>query len=215
MALEAAFGNQDTPPNPGNQPDPGTTNQFTLPDVTVTDTPPSPSSTMSPFSGPSPQAPEPGGTQEANRQQDLAWLNNRVYELESNRGRDTSTSRTGARGPMQVEPGTFKENAPPGANIDNVQDNMNAGSKYIEKLYDHFHGDLDATLAGYNAGPGRVGTGKPLPQETIDYINKAHASVPAPPHEAYQGPGAAAVSGTPNDYAAMQKQLQAEKTTYT
>src|SRR5271165_4060454 len=157
MALEAAFGNQDTPPNPGNQPDPGTTNQFTLPDVTVTGTPPSPSSTMSPFSGPSPQAPAPGGTQEASRDGDIAQLQRIIYQNESSSGKDNRTSPAGAVGPMQIMPDTFAKYARPGEDINNDADNKAVGQRIITDLYDRYGGDKDAVLVGYNAGEGHIG----------------------------------------------------------
>jgi membrane-bound lytic murein transglycosylase B len=42
-----------------------------------------------------------------------------IYAQESGSGKNTSTSVTGARGGMQIQPETFAQYAKPGENIDN------------------------------------------------------------------------------------------------
>jgi membrane-bound lytic murein transglycosylase MltF len=71
-------------------------------------------------------------------------------------------SRSGAIGIMQLLPSTAEYMGI--ANIDNEENNIQAGVKYMNYLKDKFFNDpgidaaakIDFTLAGYNAGPNRV-----------------------------------------------------------
>jgi soluble lytic murein transglycosylase len=94
---------------------------------------------------------------------------------------NTSTSGAGARGLMQIMPGT-------GASIasdmgdsnyspDNLYDpdtNIRYGTYYIKGLIDKYGGNLDLALAAYNAGVARADAWKDgresLPFETVFYI---------------------------------------------
>jgi soluble lytic murein transglycosylase-like protein len=80
-----------------------------------------------------------------------------------------AVSSAGARGLMQVMPGTFAEMnellkggyAPgdaflPGPNID-------ACARYLAQLLEHYQGDADLAIMAYNAGPGNVDTWRDLP----------------------------------------------------
>jgi soluble lytic murein transglycosylase-like protein len=80
-----------------------------------------------------------------------------------------AVSRRGAQGIMQLMPRT--------AAALGVQDSFDArqnvfgGTKYLKSLLDRFEGDLDRTLAAYNAGPELVAKVGPAPnQEAIDYV---------------------------------------------
>jgi len=84
----------------------------------------------------------------------------------------SAISNKGARGLMQLIPSTAGELGVGNA-FDPVQ-NVNGGTAYLRSLLDRFHGDLEKSLAAYNAGPGlveRVG-GVPNIPETRSYVRK-------------------------------------------
>lgn len=87
-----------------------------------------------------------------------------------------AVSPVGACGVMQLMPATahylgIKD-------IFNARENVFAGAKYLRTLLDTFHGDLDLTLAAYNAGPGAVQkyNGVPPFRETQAYISSIRAA---------------------------------------
>lgn len=73
-----------------------------------------------------------------------------------------ATSRVGARGLMQLMPGTARETAPRAglaynyASLGNPQYNMALGSTYFGQLMDMYGGSYVLSVAAYNAGPGNV-----------------------------------------------------------
>jgi soluble lytic murein transglycosylase-like protein len=82
-------------------------------------------------------------------------------------------SSAGARGMLQVMPGTAKalavESADPRANI-------LAGAHYLEQLVRRFGGNLELALAGYNAGPTTVEKlGRAPSLETLRYAMNVEA----------------------------------------
>jgi hypothetical protein len=81
-------------------------------------------------------------------------------------------SNKGALGLMQLIPSTAGQMGVGNA-FDPVQ-NVDGGAAYLRSLLDRFHGDLEKSLAAYNAGPGaveRVG-GVPNIPETRSYVRK-------------------------------------------
>lgn len=103
-------------------------------------------------------------------------------------------SPKGARGPMQVMPGT---NVSPGFGVTAAADGSEAerarvGRDYLAAMMQRYGGDPEKAWAAYNAGPGRVDAlitkngdrwKFGLPNETKDYIRKnmaALGSTPAP-----------------------------------
>lgn len=79
-------------------------------------------------------------------------------------------SAVGAGGLMQLMPATARY-----LGINDVFDarqNIDGGARYLRTLLDTFHGDLDLTLAAYNAGPGAVAKYKGVPpyRETRAYV---------------------------------------------
>jgi hypothetical protein len=107
-----------------------------------------------------------------------AWIRN-VMRSESG-GRtilngQPITSDKGARGLMQVEPGTYTEMAAQyrlGADPFDPRDNIYAGAAYLHWLHGKY--GFPAMFAAYNAGPGNLEGhlhhGRPLPQETKLYV---------------------------------------------
>lgn len=90
-----------------------------------------------------------------------------------------AVSAVGAGGVMQLMPATARY-----IGVNNVYDareNVFGGVHYLRTLLDTFHGDLDLTLAAYNAGPGAVQryNGVPPYRETRDYVRIVRANYEA------------------------------------
>lgn len=83
----------------------------------------------------------------------------------------SAVSPVGALGLMQLMPATAKW-----LGVNNPMDareNVMGGARYLRTLLDTFHGDLDLTLAAYNAGPGAVQRFRGVPpyRETMNYVS--------------------------------------------
>ena len=91
-----------------------------------------------------------------------------VVSTESNYN-PMAISQAGAVGLTQLMPKTA---AGMGVNPMNVDENLKGGSQYLQSLIKKYDGNVAKALAAYNAGPGRVDKGGPLPQETQDYVAK-------------------------------------------
>lgn len=82
-----------------------------------------------------------------------------------------AVSRVGARGLMQLMPGTAARLGV--RNIHDPVENVEAGTRYLRSLIDMFGGDINLALAGYNAGEGAVlkyGRRIPPYTETMNYV---------------------------------------------
>ncbi len=92
-----------------------------------------------------------------------------VVETES-AGKADAVSRAGAVGLMQLMPDTAREL---GVDPTDPQENLRGGVQYLTQMARQF-GNLDETLAAYNAGPGAVKRhgGVPPYQETQDYVKR-------------------------------------------
>jgi soluble lytic murein transglycosylase-like protein len=90
-----------------------------------------------------------------------------------------AVSRTGACGIMQLMPATARYLGV--GNIFDSRENIFAGARYLRTLLDTFDGDLDLTLAAYNAGPGAVRKfgGVPPFAETQNYVKRVRATYEA------------------------------------
>jgi hypothetical protein len=75
-------------------------------------------------------------------------------------GRNDAVSNRGARGQMQVMPGTFGDVADPGWNIDDPYHNARAGIRYLKKGWEASGGDPKLTGAYYYGGPGGMAKAK-------------------------------------------------------
>jgi soluble lytic murein transglycosylase-like protein len=82
-------------------------------------------------------------------------------------------SPKGARGLMQLMPGTAMRFGV--SNIFDPRQNIEGGARYLRFLMDRFDGDVNLTLAGYNAGEGAVekyGWRIPPYAETQEYVRR-------------------------------------------
>lgn len=95
-------------------------------------------------------------------------LLNSVMMAES-AGNPQAISPKGAQGLFQFMPQTAQQ-----YNIDPFDPTQSAqgAARYYSDLLKANNGNLDAALASYNFGPANVDAGRPLPQETQDYIQK-------------------------------------------
>lgn len=81
-----------------------------------------------------------------------------------------AVSAAGACGLMQLMPATARFLGI--SDVFDARQNIAGGTRYLRTLLDAFHGDLDLTLAAYNAGPGAVRRygGIPPYAETQNYV---------------------------------------------
>lgn len=86
----------------------------------------------------------------------LAPVVRALYAQETGSGTNARTSTDGARGPMQIMPGTFRQLARPGESIDNPEDNLRVGVRLVKALGDKFNNDPARIAAGYFSGEGNV-----------------------------------------------------------
>ncbi|MDY0390543.1 lytic transglycosylase domain-containing protein [Desulfobulbus oligotrophicus] len=94
-----------------------------------------------------------------------------VIQAESNFD-PNALSPKGAQGLMQLMPGTARDMAVSDP-FDPYQ-NIIGGTRYLRYLLDNFKGNVELSLAAYNAGPGRVAPYGVVPRipETQNYVAK-------------------------------------------
>ena len=87
-----------------------------------------------------------------------------------------AVSHVGACGIMQLMPATARYLGV--QDVFDARQNINGGARYLRTLLDTFGGDLDLTLAAYNAGPGAVEKYRGVPpyRETRAYVAAVRAT---------------------------------------
>jgi soluble lytic murein transglycosylase-like protein len=94
-----------------------------------------------------------------------------VVKVESNFN-PNAVSRKGAMGLMQLMPGTARQ-----LNLKNpfdAEQNVDAGVRHLKQLLENYGGDVNLTLAAYNAGAGAVARSSGVPHyaETQNYVRR-------------------------------------------
>jgi soluble lytic murein transglycosylase-like protein len=80
-----------------------------------------------------------------------------------------AVSHRGAQGVMQLMPRTAR--ALGVSDAFDPRQNVEAGTKYLASLLRRFHGDVELSLAAYNAGPELVAkVGPNATQEAVEYV---------------------------------------------
>lgn len=94
-----------------------------------------------------------------------------VIKVESNFN-SNAVSRKGAMGLMQLMPATARELKV--KNPFDAEQNVDAGVRHLKYLLENYGGDVNLTLAAYNAGEGAVARSAGVPRfaETQDYVRR-------------------------------------------
>jgi soluble lytic murein transglycosylase-like protein len=134
----------------------------TLPD------PPQPTPAASPIAASTPDIHQLLSQAGAQHNIDIELLAS-VVKAESG-GRTNAVSRTGARGLMQLMPGTAQQLGV--SDAFRPDQNIAGGSAYLDQLLTRYHDNLALALAAYNAGPAAVDRyhGVPPYRETRAYV---------------------------------------------
>ncbi len=84
--------------------------------------------------------------------------------------RADATSKCGAMGIMQLMPSAAKQYG--AEDPYDAKQSIMAGAKILSTFLNRYDGDIELTLAAYNAGPGNVKKAGGVPSYTEGYVNK-------------------------------------------
>ena len=95
--------------------------------------------------------------------------------------RPCAVSQKGAQGLMQLMPATAEQFGV--KDPFDIQENIDAGARFLKQLLTRYTGDLPLALGAYNAGPGKVDEvgGVPAIPETTNYVREILRKLAAPP----------------------------------
>lgn len=107
---------------------------------------------------------------------------------QESRGNPRAISSKGARGPMQLMPATARRFGV--TDPHDPEQAIRAGTSYLKFLNDRYKGNVDLTLAGYNAGEGAVDKYKGIPpyRETQNYVPQVKARMGQAPQRKKPAP---------------------------
>ncbi len=92
--------------------------------------------------------------------------------LTESAAKENAVSSAKAKGLMQLMDNTAREMGV--KNVWNPKENIFGGSKYLSQMLKKYDGDINKSLAAYNAGPGNVDKYKGIPpfNETQNYVKR-------------------------------------------
>lgn len=104
-----------------------------------------------------------------------------AVHMKESAGDPNATSPVGAQGGFQIMPNTAKYLGLKPKESYDMSKATPAAAKYLGELYDKFQGNIEKTLAAYNAGPGNVTKYNGIPpfKETQDYVKKVKRYIAA------------------------------------
>ena len=122
----------------------------------------------------------------------LPEVNRAILQQESGDKDFVPVSMTGAVGPGQIEPATFKQYALPGERISNPTDNRAVAGRILADYYQRYGGDPYRIAVAYFSGPNNVApAGSPTPwlsnkadptgKTVASYVNDVALRLGAPP----------------------------------
>lgn len=83
-------------------------------------------------------------------------IHNAIVQQESSGNPNEPTSVDGAKGIGQITPGTFRQYAKPGEDINKPADNLSVSRRIVDDYFHRYDGDAQRVAVAYFSGPGNV-----------------------------------------------------------